>query len=275
MKLLSAAILVVTLVGGLAAGALAAVVLNNSTFTTDPGLGYPDDWGNDKKGSNGWIYNKAWSNQNIAGASAVVWNAGGGNGCLRYEGAGSTVKETQQGYYREGGRIRKDISTVGYQNIQISYDLKVGNLGVALYGAASDSGTYTIDHSDVQDQLTVAYSTDGGGTYTDCESDGTNAFVGRDALRLIGYEVWATRTINLSGISAVNNNANFKPMFSWQFNTTAYSYTPPGGSAGLADEGWLDNIKVMGDVIPEPSALLAFATGLFGLVGFATRRKRR
>jgi hypothetical protein len=260
MKLLFAAILVVTLTGGLAAGALAAVI-SNSTFTLDL-----DGWASERRTSIGWHRDKAWSNQ-VNNATLVAWNAAGG-GCLWYEGRGNTVKEVQEGVYREGGRISKTISTVGYQNIQVSYDLKVGNLGVALYGAPSDATT--VDHNDVQDQLAVHYSTDGlpsadtRKVYTECE------WVGRDTLTAIGYEVWATRTINLSAISAANNNAGFELKFSWQFNTTAYTY-----SGGLADEGWLDNIKVMGDVIPEPSALLAFATGLFGLVGFATRRKRR
>ena len=182
--------------------------------------------------------------------------------------------------------MNKVISTAGYQNIHLSYDLKVGNLGLAgLVGAPSettDLPKHMVDHNDVQDQLTIEYSTDGKANsndtkvWTECESDGTHTWVGRDALRAIGTEVWATRTIDLSGISAVSNNANFQLKFSWQFNTKAYSYDPPGSeAAGLADEGWWDNVKVMGDVVPEPSPLLAFATGLCGLAGFAARRKRQ
>jgi hypothetical protein len=52
---------------------------------------------------------------------------------------------------------------------------------------------------------------------------------------LAGYQSYGTRTVDLSGISACNNNANFAMRFRWQLNTDT-------------DTADLDNITVTGEV---------------------------
>ncbi|MDO8589116.1 MAG: hypothetical protein Q7T82_18985, partial [Armatimonadota bacterium] len=84
-------------------------------------------------------------------------------------------------------------------------------LGTAKTGAGS--GSCTVDHNLIDEQLTVFYSTNGGSSWTEAE------YLLRSEL-LASYQAWGTRTIDLTGVSAANNNHNFMLRFRWQVNTT-------------------------------------------------------
>jgi len=183
----------------------APVVISNSTFNSS---------------ADGWTISVWRAGTNDYGTMA--WQSSGGNpsGCMLSTGIAAT--DSTGRCTREGGEIKKTISTAGHSGIKVYYDLKVNTLGEANTGAGL--GSCTVDHNLIDEQITVFYSTNGGSSWTEAE------WVKRVNL-LAGYQSYGTRTVDLSGISACNNNANFAVRFRWQFNT---------GS----DTGRLDNIKV-------------------------------
>ncbi|MDO8586135.1 MAG: DUF5010 C-terminal domain-containing protein, partial [Armatimonadota bacterium] len=158
-------------------------------------------------------------------AASMAWNSGAGNpgGGVRCIGGG--VTDNADKCYREGGELTKVISTVGFHDIQVSYDLKVNGLG-GNYTGAGTGGSCVPDHSLVDEQITVFYSTNGGTNWTEAE------YLLRAAL-LAGYQTYGTRTIDLSAITACDENASFALRFRWQLNS----------DIDIAD---LDNIVVKG-----------------------------
>ncbi|MDO8586333.1 MAG: DUF362 domain-containing protein [Armatimonadota bacterium] len=148
----------------------------------------------------------------------MVWESG----AMRCSGAGGS--DNSDTCTREGGEIYKTISTAGYRNIKVSYDLRVNSLGNTPNGPAGDC---TVDHDLIDEQLTVFYSTNGGSTWTEAE------YLTRSAL-LADYQTYATRTLDLSGISACNDNPAFALRFRWQVNN-------PNDAADL------DNVRVTGN----------------------------
>ncbi|MDO8587870.1 MAG: NBR1-Ig-like domain-containing protein [Armatimonadota bacterium] len=185
-------------------------MLNNSAFPSN---------------SDGWT-TSTWR----AGTSSygtMAWNSGAGNpgGAMRSTGAGST--DNTDRCAREGGEIRKTISSVGHQDLVVSYDLRVNALGSDRTGAGT--GTCAVDHSLVDEQLSVFYSTNSGSSWTETD------WLKRGDLKA-SYLTYGTRYIDLSSVTACDNNPNFALRFRWQLNT----------SGDYAD---LDNIKVMGNII--------------------------
>jgi hypothetical protein len=181
------------------------VTVSNSTFDSD---------------TNGWTI-VLW-HAGPYSDGAMAWNSGAGNGGGGMRCSGSGASDNSDTCTREGGEIRKTISTSGYSNIKVSYDLRVNTLGGNYTGAGA--GSCSDDHSLIDEQVTVYYSTDGGSSWTEAE------YLARGSL-LAGYQSYGTRTIDLTGVTACNNNANFALRFRWQCNS----------SADLCD---LDNIKV-------------------------------
>ncbi|MDO8586543.1 MAG: sugar-binding protein [Armatimonadota bacterium] len=183
----------------------ATVTISNSPFNSN---------------ADGWTIS-VWRSGPYADGT-MAWNSGAGNpgGGMRSAGSGSS--DNTDRCAREGGEIKKNISTAGYSNISIQYDLDVNSLGTAKTGTGG--GTCAVDHNLIDEQLTVFYSTNGGSSWTEAE------YLLRSSL-LASYQNWGTRTISLVGVPAVNNNANFWLRFRWQFNQSS-------------DQGNLDNIKV-------------------------------
>ncbi|MDO8588670.1 MAG: glycoside hydrolase family 9 protein [Armatimonadota bacterium] len=192
-----------------------ATTVSNSTFDSD---------------ANGWsiVVWKAGSGSD----GTMAWTSGVGNpgGAMRGGGVGAT--DNNDRCTREGGEIYKVIPTVGFQDIQVSYDLKVSALGAAYTGGGI--GGCAVDHNVIDEQITVFYSTNGGANWTEAE------YLLRDAL-LAGYQSYGTRTIDLSSIPACDENPNFALRFRWQFNHTS-------------DTGDLDNIVVRGIGQPDTTA---------------------
>jgi hypothetical protein len=160
------------------------------------------------------------------GYSSSAGNPSGGG--LRCVGAGTSTTDGTDRCTREGGEAAKAISTAGYYGIIVGYDVKVSGLGGDYGGAGTTTGTCTVDHNIIDEQLTVYYSTNGGSTWTEVDN------IQRQELKGT-YSTYGTRYIDLSGVPACNNNSGFRLKFRWQLNTSA-------------DIGYLDNIKVMGNL---------------------------
>ncbi|MDO8586619.1 MAG: hypothetical protein Q7T82_06220, partial [Armatimonadota bacterium] len=204
-----------------------AATLNNSTFDAD---------------ANGWTLS-VWRASTAYGYGTMDWTNGVGNpgGGIRCIGTGAS--DNTDRCTREGGEMTKTISTVGYQNVQVSYDLRVNTLGANNTGAGS--GSCGVDHNLIDEQITAYYSTNGGSSWTEAE------YLLRSSL-LASYQTYGTRTVDLTGVPAVNNNASFALKFRWQVNS----------GSDIAD---LDNIVVtaiaQGDITP-PGPVTGFtATG--------------
>jgi len=187
--------------------------------------------------ADGWSIS-LWQQGGVSPKMGWVSNAGCASGGIECVGAGMT--DSTGGGLREGGELWKVISTAsngGYANISnivVSYSLKVNGLGND-YSGTPGSG----DHGLLEEQLTVSFSTDGGATWQEA------AWLPRHTLD--NYHTCGTRSIDLSGFPACNNNPSFALKFRWQLNTGPES---PSG-ADIAD---LDNITIQGtipDVIPQ------------------------
>ncbi|MDO8586134.1 MAG: hypothetical protein Q7T82_03760 [Armatimonadota bacterium] len=176
----------------------------------------------------------------------MAWTSGAGNpgGAVRVSGAGAS--DNTDRCTREGGDLTKIISTVGRQDIQVAYDLRVNSLGADMTGGGG--GSCAVDHGLIDEQLTVSYSTNGGSSWTEAE------YLLRAAL-LASYQTYGRRTIDLSSVTACDNNPNFMLKFRWQVNSgadlcdldnitvsTAPDTTPPGNVTGFtATPGGLQN----------------------------------
>lgn len=176
-------------------------------------------------GANGWTFTgwKASPDLYQPGTIARVATGGNPDGCVLCNGYG-TGDNTDR-CMREGGQMTKTITTAGHSGIRFTYDLKVNTLGGNYTGAGT--GTCSVDHNLIDEQLTVYYSTNGGSSWTQCDN------VLRSSL-LANYQNYGNRSVDLTGVSACNDNASFALKFRWQLNQ-------------VSDSAWLDRIVVTAD----------------------------
>jgi len=184
---------------------VAVTVISNSTFNSN---------------ADGWT-TSVWRAGTLP-YGTMAWNASAGypGGGMRCKGSETT--DNTDRCSREGGEIQKVISTAGHSGIKVYYDLDVNTLGGNYTGAGT--GSCWVDHDIIDEQLRVFYSTNGGTDWIGV------TWLTRVQL-LADYLSYGTRTLDLTGVSACNNNANFAMRFRWQLNSTA-------------DTAQLDNIRV-------------------------------
>lgn len=184
------------------------------------------------------------------------WSSGSANGGSSDPAAGTppdfalqTINYPAQGQASKTSGIRVNVSTLGYENIVIRYDLRHSNTSSR--------------HGQVQISTDGTTFTDVGGLFDG--NAGDTWFNGRSA--------------DLSSILAANDNASFAFRVVSAFATGTSTYLPsnPGSSYGATGGTWrFDMITVSGDpiaaLIPLPAALPLLASGLcaFGLL----RRRR-
>lgn len=136
------------------------------------------------------------------------------------------------------------VSTVGYKDIQVEYDLRHSNT----------SSRYE----------QFQYSTDGS-TFIDFGApfDG-NA----------GDTWFNNRSIDLSSVLAANNNPNFAFRIVAAFAPGSGAYVASNAGSNYASSGtWrFDMVQVSGNVVPEPAAMVLLAMGAVAL-GWARRRE--
>jgi hypothetical protein len=179
------------------------------------------------------VFNTTTFDSGAQGWTTGVWHSGGyADGTMAWSGtvgnpgggmssAGSGATDTNDRGLREGGSISKTISTAGYNGISVSYDVRASIQGGVYTGTGT--GTGSVRNNDVQEQLNLYYSTNGGSTWNQA------ATLWRSDL--LGCTTYQTKTVPLVGISACNDNPNFALKFEWQFNQQT-------------DTGYLDNIAL-------------------------------
>ena len=181
--------------------------------------------------SSGWIFTRWGFDLSPANWGTIGWDGTVGypsGAGIRCSGNGSIDDDDR--FSREGGEMKRIISTSYYENINITYDLRVSTLGNNRSGVGT--GTADVYSNDIQDQLIVYYSTTGtNGPWIEAE------WLGRSTL--LNYLTYGNRLIDLSGISGISDNADFALKFLWQFNTASAN----------GDIGDLDNIKVTGSIL--------------------------
>jgi len=148
-----------------------------------------------------------------------------------------------------GDYYQFSFSTVGFTGLALSFD-------------QTSSGTGPRD-------FTVAYSTNGS-SFTSFQSYVVLANAAPNP-------TWSATTVNsaytlnidLSGIAALNNQANVVIRL-----IDASTVSAAGGTVASGGTDRIDNFTAMASAVPEPGSLALLMAGL-GAVGFVARRSRR
>lgn len=143
--------------------------------------------------------------------------------------------------------LQFNVSTLGFEDIVISYDLRHSNTS-----SRYEQFQYSLD----------------GISFTDLALFDGNA----------GDTWFNNRTVDLSAITGANNNASFafRVVSAFAPSTSSYAASNPTSSYATTGTWRFDMVTVKGNVlapIPEPETYAMLLSGL-GLLGFASRRKQ-
>jgi len=148
--------------------------------------------------------------------------------------SGSGASNNRDTCTREGTLMTKAISTVGYTNVQVEYDV-MAELNAPPTG--SPVGSCSVLEGSIEDKLVVYYSL-----------TGTNGPWNVAQTLVEGAELptpWIRKFINLAGVAGTANNADFALRFQWQFNS---------GS----DTGRIDNVRILSGAIVSVMPAIGF-----------------
>jgi hypothetical protein len=147
-----------------------------------------------------------------------------------------------QGAENNGRGVQFNVSTVGFDSVVVSYDLRHSNT----------SSRYE----------NFQYSIDGGTSWVSFATFDGNA----------GDTWFNNRTIDLSSVAGVANNANFAFRVVATFGPAGGGYVASNGTSTYATTGtWrFDMVTVSGNLVPAPGALALLAAA--GVLGSRRRR---
>ncbi len=166
------------------------------------------------------------------GLGTISWDSASGNPGGNLKSAGDGGTNNDDSCTREGGLMTRQISTEGFNDIQIQYDV-IASLNTPPSSGCAGACTSTILGGTCEDKLVVSYSTNGtGGPWTVAQTLAEGIDLPSS---------WTRKSIDLSGITAVQDNVSFALRFQWQFNTST-------------DSGRIDNVTVLGSLMNAPPA---------------------
>ncbi|MDR3415138.1 MAG: VPLPA-CTERM sorting domain-containing protein [Nevskia sp.] len=162
-----------------------------------------------------------------------------------------------------------DVSTAGYQNISVSFDLYF-----TTQAPAKMQLEYTTDGSDWVNASTLSYTANQ--AYILTNSSSANTVSGTYFFQTGGQNFYNNITADLSGVTAANND----PLFGIRIvnaatgaDDVAYNGTAYNNSSG----NWrYQNVEVSGtqvSSVPLPAAGWLLGSGLLGLMGVGRRKK--
>lgn len=159
----------------------------------------------------------------------------------------STLTYAAQGTNNKLNGVQFNVSTLGFENIAVSYDLRHSNTS-----SRYEQFQYSLD----------------GSTFVDFALLDGNA----------GDTWFNGRTVDLSAISGADNNANFafRVVSVFAPSTSAYAASNTGSNYATSGTWRFDMVTVSGNTIaavPEPETYAMLLAGL-GLMGFVARRRQ-
>jgi hypothetical protein len=158
----------------------------------------------------------------------------------------STTNYPAQGTASKTAGAEFDVSTAGYESISIAFDIRTSNTSSKFY--------------------TLQYSIDGV-NFIDSGTD----FTGK------GDDWNNDKEVDLSSISGVNDNPNFKIRVVSEFDpANNTSYTPAKASSTYAQtcKYRFDMVTVSGVPVPEPSAIILLVAGFATGLGYLRMRRK-
>jgi hypothetical protein len=184
----------------------------------------------------------------VTGFSPAAFASGNGSSdpATSDDSGWQTSNYAAQGTGDRSGGVQFNVSTVGYTDIGFEFDQR---------------------HSNTSSRFVqVQYSTDGI-VFNDLTSFEAT----------LGGDTWYNgRTVSLSGLAGVDNNANFALRIVAMFAPGTSAYAPsrpePASIYGTSGTWRFDMVQVTGSPVPVPAALPLLLSGL-ALVAVARRRQ--
>jgi len=183
-----------------------------------------------------------------SGFSSGASNGGSSDPVTTDDTGWQTTTYKAQGTGDKAAGVQFNVSTVGFQDVIVSYDLRHSNTS-----SRYEQFQYSLD----------------GLTFIDFATFDGNA----------GDTWFNTRTVDLSSISGADNNANFafRVVATYAPGTSSYAASNPASSyAGGGSGGtWrFDMVTVNVSAVPEPETYGMLLSGLALLAGVARRRNK-
>lgn len=174
------------------------------------------------------------------------FNSGVGSSDTASDNTGfQTTTYAVQGAQNQLRGVQYNVSTVGFSDITVSYDLRHSNTS-----SRYEQFQYSID----------------GTNFTDFALFDGN----------VG-DAWFNRSVDLSSIAGADNNASFSFRVVAAFAPTTAGYLASNPTSNYAGGTWrFDAVTVSGATVaavPEPESYALLVAGL-GFVGFASRRRQ-
>jgi len=182
----------------------------------------------------------------LNGVTTTGFNSGAGSSDTASDNTGfQTTTYAAQGAQNQLRGVQYNVSTVGFSDITVSYDLRHSNTS-----SRYEQFQYSID----------------GTNFTDFALFDGN----------VG-DAWFNRSVDLSSIAGADNNASFSFRVVAAFAPTTAGYLASNPASNYAGGTWrFDAVTVSGAAVaavPEPESYALLVAGL-GFVGFASRRRQ-